>query len=141
MGKGKPKHKNQHKIAQRHKDGIAGRAVCLLLITAAQTFGNQRVDADAGADAQRDNQHLDRESQCQRVDGFIAHSGDLRSVGNVGYKKGVHHIVKCLPQHGNHHRRAHVEQQFVYRHFCHFISALRVHTNSLLFLLFWGHTV
>ena len=135
-GKGKPKHKNQHKVAQRHKDGIARRAVCLLFVPAAQTFGNQRVDADAGADAQRDDQHLHGKSQCQRVDGLVAHSCDLCSVGNVGYKKGVHHIVKRLPQHGDHHRRAHIEQQFVYRHFCHFISALRVHRNSLLFLLF-----
>ena len=54
---------------------------------------------------------LNRECQRQRIDGFIAHICNLCRVRDVRNEKGINNIVKRLPQHGDHHWRAHVEQQ------------------------------
>ena len=101
-----------HRNDQHQRQSVSSGKIGLFLVLLSQGFAQQGIDAHADAHGETDLQILHRESQGQSGNGTF---GDL---GNID---AVHHVVKCLDDHGYDHGQRHVDKQFANRHHAHLI--------------------
>ena len=107
---GKANDEEHHEAAQRKKDAVFRRGIGAALVLFAQTFGQHGVHAYAGAHAHSDHHILQREGEGHSGEGAFTH---------MGHEHRVHHVVKRLHQHGDHHGHAQLDQQRVDLHGAH----------------------
>ena len=107
---GKANDEEHHEAAQRKKDAVFRRGIGAALVLFAQTFGQHGVHAYAGAHAHSNHHILQREGEGHSGEGTFTH---------MGHEHRVHHVVKRLHQHGDHHGHAQLDQQRVDLHGAH----------------------
>ena len=107
---GKANDEEHHEAAQRKKDAVFRRGIGAALVLFAQAFGQHGVHAYAGAHAHSDHHILQREGEGHSGEGVFTH---------MGHEHRVHHVVKRLHQHGDHHGHAQLDQQRVDLHGAH----------------------
>ncbi len=101
---GKPQHQEQRIAENVEQCAVGGGVVRPAEIFLPQGFGQQRVDAHAGARAYGDQQRLEREGQGHRRQ---------RVFRKLRHKDTVHDVVQRLYQHGYHHWQGYAEHQAV----------------------------
>ena len=101
-----------NEIQDGQKQTVAGGRIGVLEVLLAKGLGEKRIDADAGSGAERDHKVLQREREGDRGERVLT---DLRD------EDGVHDVVECLHQHGDHHRNGHVHNELSDRHHAHLV--------------------
>ena len=120
-------HAEHHEQRRGHKGqghAVACGEIGLFLVSLAQGFAQQRIDAYADTHRKTDQDVLHSKSQAHGGNGaFPDHGlvGKILIFRNTGNKVAVHHIVKGLDQHGDHHGHGHIHQQLAHGHDAHFI--------------------
>ena len=107
---GQANDKKYRKAAKGEEDAVFGGLVGAVLVLFAEALGQQRVDADTGADADRDHDVLQGKGQ---------RNGGQGALADVGHEDGVHDVVQRLYQHRDHHRDAQFDEQGVDGHGAH----------------------
>ena len=106
--------KHEQIAQQRQQQTIDRDLIDTLGVFLAQRTREQRVDADAEANGNSDDDVLPRKSHRHRRERILADTRDENT---------VHDVVQCLHEHGNHHWHRHRQQQLVLGHCAHFIFA------------------
>ena len=101
-----------NEIQDGQEQTIVGGSIGVIKVLLAKGLGEKCVDTDAGSGAERDHEVLQRERKGNRGERVLT---DLRN------EDGVHNVVECLHQHGDHHRNGHVHNQLLDGHHAHLV--------------------
>ena len=104
--------KHEQIAQQRQQQAVDRDLVDTLGVFLAQRTRQQRVDADAKADGNSDDDVLPRKSHGHRRERILADARD---------KDTVHDVVQRLHEHGDHHRDRHRQQELIFGHCAHFV--------------------
>ena len=99
---------------QRQQQAVDRDLIDALGVFLPQRTREQRIDADAEADSDGNDDVLQRERHGHRRERILADARD---------KDTVHDVVQRLHEHGDHHRHCHRQQQPIFGHRAHFIFA------------------
>ena len=97
---------------QRQQQAVDRDLIDALGVFLSQCARQQRVDADAEADSDGNDDVLQRERHGHRRERILADARD---------KDTVHDVVQRLHKHGDHHRDRHRQQELIFGHCAHFI--------------------
>ena len=89
------------------KDAVARRPRDPLFVLLPQLARKHGADADTGADAKGDDQHLDGEGEGQGVDGELSSVDHTAAVGHSRDEHAVDDVVHRLQYHRQNNRKSH----------------------------------
>ena len=107
---------NEHEqiAQQRQQQTVDRNLIDALGVFLPQRARQQRIDADAKADGNGNDDVLQRERHGHGRECILTDARD---------KNAVHDIIQRLHEHGDHHRDRHGQQELIFRHGAHFIFA------------------